>query len=640
MTQAVPPAGRDIARQALGSAGIFAGLDAAVLDGLMDEMEAVSVPGGEVVIRQGDMGDRMFLVVSGRLNVSVRDGGHETFVAELGSGDLVGEMALLVDTPRTMTVRTIRDTVLLRLSATSFRDFVDRHPQVLMPISQMLARRLEQTSKPVRRTSSVRTIVVVPAGDTMAVTEAARDLVEALRRFGRVEHVDSARIDAELGEGEAQRLLDASGADAVSVRLHAYEAANDHLVYEADRRLTPWTRRCLRQADRVLLVAESGADNRLAEIEAEALASGGREALPRADILLLHDATLRIPSGTASWLAHRPVGSHHHVRRGNVADYGRVARLLTGRGIGLVLGGGGPRGFAHLGAMRAIEEAGVPIDMVGGTSIGAVMGATYAMGWSHEERVERAITSFVRSRFLLGFTLPMVSLSSSAKLTRLLRADESFANVQIEDLWTRWFCVSANLSRSEAVIHERGDTWRAIRASISLPGILPPVFENGDLLVDGGVVNNLPVDLMSARIGGGKIVAVDLQTEVELRVEESFEPSISGWRVFARKINPFSKSLPIPNIVAVIMRAKEIGSTAAQREVLASSLIDVYLRPPVEHCPMLDFGSGPELIEIGYRYTAEQLERRGISDLIAPSTTSVPGDPPGRATSRAAGSPT
>jgi predicted acylesterase/phospholipase RssA/CRP-like cAMP-binding protein len=621
VAQTVPPAGSEIARQALGTAGIFAGLEGEVLDELLEEMDAVSVAGGEVVIRQGDLGDCMYLVVSGRLNLAIRDAGHETFVAELGPGDLVGEMALLVDSPRTMTVRTIRDSVLLRLSASSFRGFVQRHPQVLLPIAQMLARRLEKTSRPARRSSSVRTIVVVPAGDSMAVAEAARDLVDALRAFGRVDHVDSRRIDDELGPGEAQRLLDAAGADVVTVRLQRYEDGNDHLVYEADPRLTAWTRRCLRQADRVVLVAEAGADNRLGEVEAEVLAPGAREMMARTDLLLLHDAATAIPTGTSSWLAQRPVAAHHHVRRGSANDYARVARLLTGNGVGLVLGGGGPRGFAHLGAMRALEEAGVPIDMVGGTSIGAVMGATYAMGWSHDERVERAVNSFVRSRFLLGLTLPMVSLSSSAKLTRLLRADASFANVQIEDLWTRWFCVSANLSRSEAVIHERGDTWRAIRASISLPGILPPVFENGDLLVDGGVVNNLPVDLMSQRIEGGKIVAVDLQTDVELRVEESFEPSISGWRVFARKVNPFRKSLPIPNIVAVIMRAKEIGSTAAQREVLAGSLIDLYLRPPVEHCAMLDFGAGPELIEIGYRYTAEQLERRGTAGLITQPLT-------------------
>ena len=607
----------DAVAEALASSDILGGLDADVIGELAGRMERVAVPGGRVIMRQGDPADCLYVLVSGRVQVLVSAGGDEQVVNELGPGELLGEMGLLSGTPRSSTVRTARDTVLLRLPADGFEEVVARHPAVVLRISRMLARRLEAATSRRRRVSRVATVAVLPAGRSTTVSdlrEACERLASGLGRYGRAGVVGSAEVDAAIGEGGAQAPAEDDGSGPLLAWLHQLEQANEFVVYAADLTPSAWTERCLRQADRVLLVARADGDPGLGPVEEELRR---RDAAPvRTDLVLVHGDGVTRPSRTAAWIDRRDAGTHHHVRRSRVADYERVARFLTGRAVGLVLGGGGPRGFAHLGAMRALEEAGVPIDAVGGTSIGSIMGAMYAMGWSHEDRVRQAMAAFVETRFLIGPTFPLVSLSSSRKLTRLLRADENFSDVQIEDLWYRWFCVSANLSRADQVVHERGDAWWAMRASISLPGILPPVYEGGDLLVDGGIVNNLPADVMAERVDGGRVVAVDLQSDVELRIEEPFEPHLSGWRVLARKVNPFRPSLPVPNIVAVIMRTKEIGSTRAQREILARSLIDLYLRPPVDGFPMLDFSAGPQLVDIGYRSTIEQLERQGVAELV------------------------
>jgi NTE family protein len=148
------------------------------------------------------------------------------------------------------------------------------------------------------------------------------------------------------------------------------------------------------------------------------------------------------------------VADFHHLRGGHPEDAARLARMVTGTACGVVLGGGGPRGFAHLGALRALEEAGVPIDVIGGTSIGAVMGALYAQGLSDEQRVERAVTAFTKSGRLIGPTLPLVAMSSGGRVDRLLA--QHLGSAHIEDLPRRFFCVSANLTRAEEVVHERG----------------------------------------------------------------------------------------------------------------------------------------------------------------------------------------
>ena len=202
-----------------------------------------------------------------------------------------------------------------------------------------------------------------------------------------------------------------------------------------------------------------------------------------------------------------------HLRCDHRADAARLVRMITGTACGLVLGGGAPRGFAHLGVLRALEEAGVPIDVVGGTSVGALIGAFCALGLNDSERVERAVAAFTRSGSLVRPTLPLVAVSPGRRVDRLLA--EHLGPGLIKDLPRRFFCVSANLTRAEEVIHDRGPLWPAVRASLSMPGIFPPVYSDGDLLIDGGALDTVPVEIMRGRVGSGYIIAVDLSPDVE-----------------------------------------------------------------------------------------------------------------------------
>jgi predicted acylesterase/phospholipase RssA len=320
-----------------------------------------------------------------------------------------------------------------------------------------------------------------------------------------------------------------------------------------------------------------------------------------------------------------PATRHYHVRRGDDADIHRLARQLAGVAVGLVLGGGGARGFAHLGVVHALESAGVPIDLVGGTSVGALMGALTAWGFDHATRVERA-HRFVAGR-LTWPTLPLISATSAGRVTERLRHDDFAGNRDIADSWLPFFCVSTNLSTASAFVHHRGPAWEALRASISLPGMMPPVCTaDGELLVDGGLVDDLPIDVMSPLVDGGRIVAVDLGISSDFRVEQHFDPSFSGWRALARRLNPFGPRFDAPNLITTLLRAKEVASSESLELKRTAHEVALLLRPPVDGFGGFDFRNVDLLTERAYQYTLDVLEGDPtVADLgRAPRTVTGP----------------
>jgi predicted acylesterase/phospholipase RssA/CRP-like cAMP-binding protein len=601
----------------LGNVELFEELDDPALDALACECELISVPAGSTVIEMGETGDSLYVVDSGRLRVSTIVHGSEIVLRELSRGEVVGEMALLGRRPRSATVRAVRDSQLLRLTASSFQRLVETRPSVLYRVVQMLVHRLA-TSTTSTASDAPRALTIAPAGrdggagQTDVLNDIAHALNGELATSGPVRLLDSAAVDSALGPGAAGRAPGDPGWGELLTMLHALERDHRNVVYRTDHELTPWTSTCLRQADRVLFVGSQGPDASPNAIEI-AMASAPETA--RCELVLVRPPSQEKPEGTRRWLENRSVARHHHVRRGSSGDMSRLARVVHGRAAGLVLGGGGPRGLAHLGVIRALEEKGIPIDAVGGTSIGALIGALYASGLSHEERVRHTLDATTRRRRLVDLTLPVLSLASGRNVTRLL--EEEFGTVQVEDLPISYFCVSADLTTASQVTHERGDLWRAVRASLSMPAIFPPVYDDGHLLVDGAVLNNLPVDSMRRLIMGGPLVAVDLLPEIERLPSAPFGPAMSGWRALASVLRGRFGSSSVPDIMDVITRSNALAGVRAQKELLDSYNVDLYLRPPTPRMGAFDFDKAVPLIDLSYRYTLTALES---SDFVAGAT--------------------
>ena len=296
-----------------------------------------------------------------------------------------------------------------------------------------------------------------------------------------------------------------------------------------------------------------------------------------------------------SWRTQLPVDLICHVRTGNVSDIARLARLLRGTANMLVLGAGGARGFAHLGVVRALREASVPIDLIGGCSMGSIVGAAVAMEWDDAEIEQRLRTAFVKTNPINDYTLPFLSLVKGAKVARLLA--QNFGDLRIEDLWRPFFCVSANLTTGTLAVHRDGSLVEALRASISIPGLLPPVIIGRDVHVDGGIMNSLPVDVPGAR--RGKIIAVDVASDPALTSFEECQRS-QTWRFLCGRRR-------VPPIVAVLLRAATVSGDSLTQ--MAHAHADILFKPPLESVDVLDWQACDRAIEAGYRHTVEKLEQ-------------------------------
>ena len=290
-----------------------------------------------------------------------------------------------------------------------------------------------------------------------------------------------------------------------------------------------------------------------------------------------------------------PVPFHFHIRLHSEADIARVARCLTGRGLGIVLSGGGARGFAHIGVIKALRQARIPIDLIGGTSMGAIVAAGVALEWDDKEMYERMHDGFVRSNPVNDYAVPVVALIKGRKVERRLR--RHFARTRVEDMWRPYFAVASNLSNGDVAVMRRGPLWRALRASIAIPGLLPPVIESGDVLTDGGVMNNLPCDIMDG-IRRGPVIGVDV---TRYRTLDTSKVRARSWvhRLFVRS------DYHGPGIVSLLMRAATVGGTIQTRS--SRDHADLVLDPPLENIEIRDWRSFDAAIERGYRYTMERV---------------------------------
>jgi predicted acylesterase/phospholipase RssA len=396
--------------------------------------------------------------------------------------------------------------------------------------------------------------------------------------------------DADDDHPQAPRLL---------TWLDEQEARHRFLVLEGDPDPTPWTGRCIRLADHVVVLADATGSPEPGAVERAFLGASEGPRTARRTLVLLHPPGTALPSGTAAWLSRRAVDAHLHLRGTGEAEIARLARFMAGRAVGLVMGGGGARGFAHVGIVRALREAGVPVDLVGGTSMGAAMAAQCAMEWPYEDMLRRNREGWVDLRAHKEYTLPILSILRGRKAAYM--SELLYGDANIEDLWVRFFCISTNLTRAEARVHRSGPVRRATTASASLPGVVTPVVENGDLLVDGGVLNNVPADVMRAE-GAGVVIVADVSGDEAMSV--TCEAFPSPWQVLGGKL--FRRPVPaVPHIMEVLLRTTLLASIARAQVTRAEA--DYYLHPALEGVGLMEFEALERAAEMGYRYAADEL---------------------------------
>ncbi len=582
----------------------------------------LTVPGGQTLMRQGDLGDAMYLAISGRLRAYVRgDDGQEQVVREMARGQIIGEMSLYTDQPRSATVVAIRDSVLVRLDKAAFHTLLSSSPRLSMLMTRQLIHRLQA---PAPRADQSRPVVLallpITAGIDLpgfAASLAAQLATQATGSDGRpagVCLVDAAELDRQLGQPGLAR--SAVGADAqaeqrISAALDALEAAHDLVLLLADDQATPWTQRCSRRCDELLLLADADAPPQLHDSETRFLmpadGSGAQRSEAAQTLVLLHPAERRSPLHTHRWLDRRPLTGHLHIRPALPRDMARLARLQARTAVGLVFAGGGARGLAHLGILQALQERGIEVDVVGGTSIGGVMAALTALDRPLDETLAVARTAF-RGNPTGDFNfLPLVSLIAGRRLRRVVHtAIESLAGAPIdtEDLWKTFYCVASNYSRACEQVISRGPLQRALLASVAIPGALPPVLHDGELLCDGGTFNNFPVDVMRNQRGVGQVIGVDLSQNAPRRIELQEVPGT--WALLRDRLRGKRKRrYRLPSLVAYLMNVTILYSSSRQR--LARQQTDLYFNPPLHRVGMLQWHRFDSIVAQGLAHGQQVL---------------------------------
>jgi NTE family protein len=546
------------------------------------------IKAGEVLVKRGDVGEHLYIVVAGRFRVYLDDPvERESKIDDVLSGEVIGELALITGDRRAATIHAVRDSLILVVTKSSFERVTAQCPRLLVEIARAEIERLhrvQHTKKSSRQPSEA--IALLPAGGNLGVLEAfAGRLVQSLSRFGPVLHVKS---DQNFDSDSSAKL----------------EQDYRFILYQADAFLNPWNSRCVRQADRVIFVADGNADPGLNSVESEFDQTCGTYASPRRDLVLLQ--TSRERASAIPWLQFRSVDMHHHVRKENQEDFARLTRFVAGEATGLVLSGGGARGFAHIGVVQALIEAGIPIDIVGGTSMGALIAAMIAFEMSPEQMRQACRKIFVE-RGIWDLTLPIVALVAAKRIT--LSLQELFHDTQIENLTRNNFCVTTNLSRGDVCVHQRGSLVHWVKASLSIPGIAPPVICNGDLLYDGGILNNLPVDIMR-RLGPGRVIAVNVGSLFDARLVNVPSEACSAWKILSNKMNPFAERIRYPDIFHVLYRSSMLN--CLRSTVVAQTKASLVIDPQVSQFGLFEWKAIDQIIEAGLHRTRDLLAKSSL----------------------------
>ncbi|XP_008410445.1 neuropathy target esterase isoform X2 [Poecilia reticulata] len=604
----------------------------------------MAVEAGRALYRQDDQSDCTYIILNGRLRSVIRKAnGKKELVGEYGRGDLIGVVEALTKQPRATTVHAVRDTELVKLPEGTLNNIKRRYPQVVTRLIHLLGQKIlgnlqhgrgpfpgaalnlpsmTKSADVTNPTSNLSTVAVLPVGDEVPISAFNLELSHALSAIGPTLLLTSDIIRERLGASA----LDSIYEYRLSGWLAQQEDINRIVLYQTDSSMTPWTQRCIRQADCILIVGVGDQEPALGELE-QMLENTAVRALKK--LILLHKEDGPGPSRTVEWLNMRSWCSGHlHLkcprrvfsRRSPTklrevyekvfqktadrhSDFSRLARVLTGNSIALVLGGGGARGCSHVGVIKAMEEAGIPIDIVGGTSIGSFIGALYAEERTAVRTKQRARewSKSMNSVFktVLDLTYPITSMfSGSAFNTSIYNV---FEDKQIEDLWLPYFNVTTDITASAMRVHQDGSLWRYVRASMTLSGYLPPLCDpkDGNLLMDGGYINNLPADI-ARNVGTRTVIAIDVGSQDETDLC-NYGDSLSGWWLLWKRINPWAEKVKVPDMAEIQSRLAYV-SCVRQLEVVKKSAYCEYIRPPIDRFKTMDFGKFDEIYEIGYQH--------------------------------------
>lgn len=558
----------------------FGGVPESALSKILAGTRQRHIARGEVLIRQGDAADDLFIVLSGRFTVL----SGETPVAEIGVGEPIGELAFFSGGSRTATVIAARDSDVLVLTRAVYDDVSAATPGLDRTILRHVASRLARTTPatPRLRPRAGTLVAIVAADENGLEPRLVTDMEAALRahpawQIARSSDHKPDTIGAWLNDQDARGqktivLCDTAGSALATAR-HC-----DTIFVVACPPHHPLT-----AFERAIFAATTPAHLHLVLLRANA------------------DTPIQ---GTAAWLENRAVSLCHHVAMGSGSDLARLARFITGTALGVVMSGGGAFGTAHLGVIKAMQDHGLAIDMIGGTSVGSALGAGLALGYSPDEAMDLYDGIFIKSKAMKKLTVPLYSIVDQRHLDRGLQ--NAYRGCAIEDMPLNFFAVATSLTRNDIHVARSGSLWQSVRGSSAIPAIFPPmVTDEGEVLIDGAMIDNVPISVMRDLKEGPNLV-LNFKQAKEWRVTGRYAdlPGRLGAlrRMFWRRRN----DPRLPSIPSILTRAMIVAS---QKQLAATPVNeDLMLEiAPLKGIGFLDWSKGWRLFHAVHDQMAQAL---------------------------------
>lgn len=582
----------------------FSQLSDACLLNIANALETKTYQGDSLLIKKGEILGDLYILIKGHLYYKVTDDdGNITLHGEFNEGAIIGEMALISDLARSADVYTMRDSVILKLSKEKFLQLSHTYPELLNKITQFTIKRLTKSLQGFRpaatRNKSIALIPIRP------MPNLEQQLQEMMRKFPYGENILLLTRDCLLGTKHFLNEQGNMNQEGI-LWLNQQEEHYSFIFYLADPTVSVWSKFCIRQADSLaFLAAAESKEFSCTEVERYINDEHKNLFIKRNILVLLHNSS-ESPKNTQSWLQKRKINNHYHVKTHTEAGLARMMRIFTDNTVSLVLSGGGARSLAQIGVYKLIEELKIPIDYIAGTSIGAMLAAAFAMEHSAQE-VLSMVNSYLVKGSKIDFTFPYASLASGKRVNRALISMYGEHN-HIEDLWLNYFCVSTDLINQNLYVHDRGLLWESIRASISLPFIYPPVSLDDKLLLDGGMLNNIPLDILRQYSHSREVIAANIENNALFKLNP-LPYSLSGWKLLYNKFRGKESLLPL-NLGELVLHLLTTNSQKDTEKMMDMS--DNCLSLNMDKFALLDFKRSIEIAAEGYQQAKAQLDPHNI----------------------------
>jgi predicted acylesterase/phospholipase RssA/CRP-like cAMP-binding protein len=579
---------------------LFNGIAIETIAKLIHTGKEVHLENEEVLFHQGDIADSFYIVLSGRLLAILESGGKSQVVTDIFAGDVIGEVTLLSSNTRSMTITAAMPSKLLKISKKTMIRFCFKYPRMPMNIVNILAERSTQTLKLLSTAKQNRYISLIKLGDAVKYTDFFASLIDKLSQSNRttVTKRPSTETEAIINYPSFLNYL-------------AYQLGHnkEELFHELDLNQSFFSRCFTENATHEIIFVPAHADVKILSEYGRVGNIFKRKKHMRRSLVLLYENNDAKPKYTNRWLKAGDFTSHYHIRLNNQADLDRLVRFLLGRANGLVISGGAARSLIGVGGIKAILEKNIPIDAVGGTSMGAVITALFAMSddyASFEQRCKQIVNSLKFWNKIRSFTWPLVSIYNGTQGTREIQ--KICGDLHIEDLWYPYFSVSCNYSDLIETVHDRGLLWEAARATSALPGLVPPCVIDGRLHGDGGLTNNFPTDIMRDIVGeNGLIIGINSSTSADVAKAYKFPPEMPFFEALFTALGWRHRDYVYPSIMDILMKA--LFMAAVQRTLANREFTDILIEPDLRKYFFSDFKPYQEILDIGYKDTIKMLDK-------------------------------